>query len=246
FRDIRKFGKIGLYPRDAASGELVTEPGGAAVFAEIGPEPLDAAFDVRAFRRRLRARSGRLKSVLLDQSFVAGIGNIYADEALWLARLHPLRSASSLRPRDERRLYDAIRSILAEAISRRGSSVDDYTAPDGDGSMQDHLAVYQRTGLPCRRCGRAVRRLVLGTRATHFCSWCQRLSRADRKAAAAPLRTLSGAERKRGPRWSDLGTRSAAATRRAAARASASGSPSASPTGPPHLAATSGTPGQGG
>ena len=105
FRDIRKFGKVGLYGRDPVTGELVTEVGGGAVFAAIGPEPLDPGFTLRDFRRRLRRRSGRLKPLLLDQSFIAGVGNIYADEALWAARLHPLRTAGTLRPADERRLY---------------------------------------------------------------------------------------------------------------------------------------------
>src|SRR5687768_7594886 len=174
FRDIRKFGKVGLYERDPATGDLLVERGGAGVFAATGPEPLDPGFTVRDFRRRIRARRGRLKSLLLDQTFLAGIGNIYADEALWASRLHPLRSASSLRPADETRLYEAIRTILAEAVERRGSSIDDYTAPDGDGAMQERLMVYQRTTEPCRRCGRPIRRLVMGGRATHFCSWCQR------------------------------------------------------------------------
>ena len=246
FRDIRKFGKVGLYGRDPVSGELVAEVGGAEVFAAIGPEPLADAFTVREFRRRLRRRKGRLKPLLLDQSFVAGVGNIYADESLWRSRLHPLRSASSLRPPDERRLYEAVRAVLSEAIERRGSSIDDYTAPDGDGSMQERLDVYQRTGEPCRRCGRPVRRVVIGARSTHFCSWCQRLSAADRKAARAILRTLSGGEVRRGPSWTELAgegtigltsdeaaravarartdrTKRAAATRRAAARASAGG-----------------------
>ena len=146
FRDIRKFGRVGLYGRDPVTGELVAEVGGAAVFAGLGPEPLDPAFTLREFRRRLRRRSGRLKPLLLDQSFLAGVGNIYADEALWASRLHPLRTAGTLRPADERRLYEAVRTILAEAIERRGSSIDDYTAPDGDGSMQERLQVYQRTG----------------------------------------------------------------------------------------------------
>ena len=98
FRDIRKFGKIGLYLPEAA------DP-----FAAIGPEPLEDAFTVKAFRRRIRGRKGRLKPLLLDQTFVAGIGNIYADEALWAARLHPLRTARTLRPADERRLWTEIR-----------------------------------------------------------------------------------------------------------------------------------------
>ncbi len=244
FRDIRKFGRIGLYGRDPVTGELVAEVGGAAVFAALGPEPLDDAFTIRDFRRRLRRRSGRLKPLLLDQSFIAGIGNIYADEALWTARLHPLRTAGTLRPADERHLYDAIRTILSEAIDRRGSSIDDYTAPDGDGSMQERLQVYQQTGEPCRRCGRPIRRIVIGARSTHFCSWCQRLGAADRKGASAILRTMSGGRRRAGGRWTELGgdgvlgltpaeaalaaararterTKRAAATRRAAARGSA-------------------------
>src|SRR4051812_27915267 len=192
FRDIRKFGKIGLYLPDAA------DP-----FERIGPEPLGDAFTVRAFRRRLRARKGRLKPLLLDQTFIAGVGNIYADEALWAARLHPLRTARTLRPADERRLWAEIRRILAEAVIRRGSSIDDYTAPDGDGEMQDHLEVYQRTGAACRRCGRPIRRIVIGSRATHFCSWCQRLPAADRAGAHAILGTLSTPDRA-GRRWSEL------------------------------------------
>jgi formamidopyrimidine-DNA glycosylase len=246
FRDIRKFGRVGLYERDPLTGELVAEAGGAAIFAGTGPEPLDDAFTVREFRRRLRARKGRLKPLLLDQSFLAGVGNIYADEALWFARLHPLRTARTLRPADERRLYEAIRSVLAEAVERRGSSVDDYTAPDGDGSMQERLQVYQRTGEPCPRCGRPVRRIVVGARSTHFCSWCQRLPGSDRAGAAAILRTSTGGPRRPGRRWTELDgdgslgrtaseaaraalaarterTKRAAATRRAAARAAGAG-----------------------
>ncbi len=242
FRDIRKFGRVGLYGRDPVSGELVTEVGGGAVFAAIGPEPLDPAFTIRDFRRRLRRRKGRLKPLLLDQSFLAGVGNIYADEALWLSRLHPLRSASTLRPPDERRLYESIRSILTEAVERRGSSIDDYTAPDGDGAMQERLAVYQRTGEPCPRCGRPLKRIVVGARSTHFCSWCQRLSARDRAGAGTILRTMTGGPGRRGRRWTELSgegslgvtpdeaaratarsrterTKRAAATRRAAARA---------------------------
>ena len=248
FRDIRKFGRIGLYGRDPVTGELVTEAGGAAVFAALGPEPIDATFTVRDFRRRLRRRSGRLKPLLLDQTFIVGVGNIYADEALWAARLHPLRTAGTLRPTDERHLYQAVRSILAEAVDRRGSSIDDYTAPDGDGSMQEHLKVYQRTGEPCPRCGRPVKRIVVGARSTHFCSWCQRLGAADRKGAAALLRTMTGGRRRAGQRWTELAaegslgmtpdeaaraisvartdrTKRAAGTRRAAARASMTAGP---------------------
>src|SRR3954452_24022293 len=197
FRDIRKFGRVGLYGAD-------DDP-----FDEVGPEPLDDRFTLREFARRIRVRGARLKPLLVDQTFLAGVGNIYADEALWRSRLHPLRSARSLRPADERSLYRHIREILAEAIERRGSSIDDYTAPDGDGAMQERLDVYQRTGEPCRRCGRPIRRIVIGIRATHFCSWCQRLPAAERPAARALLATMTprrgaSATGRRGRRWVDL------------------------------------------
>jgi formamidopyrimidine-DNA glycosylase len=255
FRDIRKFGKVGVYALDPLTRDPVVEPGGASVFAGIGPEPLEEAFTLRAFRGRVRGRRARLKPLLLDQSVIAGIGNIYADEALWAARLHPLRSAASLRPAEERRLYLAVRRILAEAVAMRGSSVDDYTAPEGDGAMQDRLLVYQRAGAPCERCGRPVRRIVIGARATHFCSWCQRLPAAERRAAMPILRAMTprpgrGTGR-RGRRWTELDgpgvlgrtaaeieavesslrarsarTRRAAEARRAAARATGNGGPS--------------------
>ena len=180
----------------------------------------------------------------MDQSFIAGVGNIYADEALWRSKLHPLRSAASLRPHDERALYRNVLEILAVAVERRGSSIDDYTAPDGDGEMQEHLDVYQRTGQPCPRCGRPIRRIVIGIRATHFCSFCQRLPAGERPAAAKLLATMTprpgrAASRRRGRRWVDLDgegvlgrtpdesgrarertarTKAAAAARRAAAR----------------------------
>jgi formamidopyrimidine-DNA glycosylase len=241
FRDIRKFGRVGLWPRDPRTGAVLGGAAGGELFAGHGPEPLSASFTLQAFRARLKGRHGRLKPLLLDQAFVAGIGNIYADEALWRARLHPLRRATSLRPASEARLYRAVRSVLAEAIERRGASIDDYTAPDGDGSMQEHLAVYQRAGEPCLRCGRPVRRIVVGQRATHYCSWCQRLPAADRTGVEA---ILAGARLARGAgrRWTELAaegalgltpeeatgaaararadrTRRAAATRRAGARA---------------------------
>jgi formamidopyrimidine-DNA glycosylase len=195
-RDTRKFGRLGLYRRDDA-GRVLGADDAAELFAGHGPEPLDPAFTLRAFRQLLRRRKGRLKPLLLDQAFLAGIGNIYADEALWQARLHPLRSAASLRPADERRLYHAIRAILTEAIARRGSSVDDYTSLEGDGEMQGYLRVYQRTGEPCLRCGRPTRRIVLGARGTHFCSWCQRLPSDQRTVALHRLLAPARAARRR-------------------------------------------------
>ena len=204
FRDVRKFGRVGLYRR-GPDDEVVGAGDVGGLFAQHGPEPLDEAFTLRRFRARLRARRGRLKSVIVDQSFLAGVGNIYADEALWRARLHPLRSVGTLGPAHERRLYDAIRGVLGEAVAQRGSSVDDYTAPEGGGRMQEHLDVYQRTGLPCHRCGRTIRRLVLAQRGTHFCSWCQRLPAADRRGTTAALAASARQVGRRGRNWSDLG-----------------------------------------
>jgi formamidopyrimidine-DNA glycosylase len=246
FRDIRKFGRVGVARREGPAGDLVGELGGAKGFKGFGPEPLESSFTVRRFRAGIRGRRGRLKPLLLDQGFLAGVGNIYADEALWAARLHPLRSAASLRPADEGRLYREIRRILAEAVERRGSSIDDYTAPDGDGSMQERLLVYQRAGEPCMRCGRPIRRIVIGARSTHFCSWCQRLPAGDKPGAAAILRGMEPRAERRsrraganvpgdaaaaatvppsirtGPRWTEIGglegaVGTAGSSRRAAA-----------------------------
>jgi formamidopyrimidine-DNA glycosylase len=204
FRDVRKFGRVGLYRRDG-DGTILGPDDEGELFGEHGPEPLDDDFTLRVFRERLRRRRGRLKSTLLDQSFIAGVGNIYADESLWRARLHPLRSADTLNTDQERRLYAAIRGVLGEAVARRGSSVDDYTAPEGDGEMQEHLDVYQRTGLPCHRCGRPIRRFELAARGTHFCSWCQRLPAADRTGTNASLAAGARRSARRGRNWSELG-----------------------------------------
>lgn len=211
FRDVRKFGRVGLHTAD-------DHP-----FDGIGPEPLDPRFTLRAFRGRIQGRRARLKTLLVDQSFVAGVGNIYADEALWRSKLHPLRSAASMRPDDQRRLHRNITHVLSEAVECRGSSIDDYTAPDGDGEMQDRLDVYQRTGQPCRRCSRPIRRIVIGIRATHFCSFCQRLPAGERPAAAKVLATMTPrpgreASGRTAPTGRTTAAAAAAAARRAAAR----------------------------
>ena len=178
-RDPRKFGRMGLYRRDEA-GNVLGAGEADELFAAFGPEPLDDAFTLADFRHRIRRRKARLKTLLMDQGFVAGVGNIYADEALWRARLHPLRSGAGLKPAQERELYDSLRAVLNEGIERRGSSVDSYRAPAGAGNMQHFLNVYGRTGKPCPRCGRPTRRIVVGARSTHFCSWCQRLPQRER------------------------------------------------------------------
>jgi len=171
-RDTRKFGRLAVYPPEKAD----------AVLGELGTEPLAEDFTLADFRKTLRRRKGRLKPLLMNQEFLAGVGNIYADEALWRARLHPLRSGAGLRADQERDLYQSLRDVLNEGIDRRGSSVDSYRAPEGRGEMQNFLNVYGRTGKPCPRCGRPTRRIVIGARSTHFCSWCQRLPSRERTA----------------------------------------------------------------
>jgi formamidopyrimidine-DNA glycosylase len=186
-RDTRKFGRLGFY-RKGETGRILGAGDVGELFDQFGPEPLAADFSAPDFRRRLARRKGRLKTLLMDQAFVAGVGNIYADESLWRARLHPLRSAAGVNADQSRRLYRELRTILAEAIERRGSSVDDYLAPEGKGDMQNYLNVYGRTGKPCPRCGRPIKRIVVNARSTHFCSWCQRLPASDRPAAGRLLR----------------------------------------------------------
>ena len=164
FQDTRKFGRI----------YLVDDP--EQVTAGLGPEPLDDGFTLGEFRRLLARRKGRLKPLLLNQRFLAGLGNIYADEALFAARLHPMRTADSLTPDEQARLYDAIRTVLDGAVTGRGTTLSDggYTDASGSaGTYQAELAIYGRTGEPCLRCQTPVERIVLGGRSSHFCPSCQ-------------------------------------------------------------------------
>jgi formamidopyrimidine-DNA glycosylase len=183
YRDVRKFGRIGLWERGGfarrAAKRGVRERRDpyrvGDVFARHGPEPLARSFSAARLAVRLRGRSARLKTLLLDQSFIAGVGNIYADEALWRARLHPLRAADTLTDAEVRRLHRAVRAVLRQGIANRGASFADFVGADGEpGANAERLAVYQRTGEPCLRCGRAVARIVVGQRSTHFCPRCQR------------------------------------------------------------------------
>lgn len=188
YRDVRKFGRIGLWPGGGLRGigagrgdrsRRVAEGRGryriGEVFSGHGPEPLARSFSVGRFAERLGRRSAKLKTLLLDQSFIAGVGNIYADEALWRARLHPLRAADTLDEADVRRLHRAIRQVLRAGIANRGASFSDYVGADGEpGANAERLAVYRRTGEPCLRCGHRVERIVVGQRSTHFCPRCQR------------------------------------------------------------------------
>jgi len=162
FADTRKFGR--LY--------LTYEP--AEIVSRLGPEPLGDDFSAGWLTTALRGRRTRIKPLLLDQTFIAGIGNIYADEALFLAGLHPSRVADSLSAGEAGRLHAAIREVLQSAIARRGTTLSDYRDAEGErGQNQEFLRVYGRAGWPCERCGRPIERTVIGQRSAHFCPACQ-------------------------------------------------------------------------
>ncbi len=175
YRDVRKFGR--LY--------LVGDP--ESVLGRLGDEPLDPALTPGRFHERLAARRRRLKDLLLDQTVLAGRGNIYVDEALWEARLSPRRAASTLLPEESARLLDALRTVLERSIASRGTTFSDYRdALDRPGSNRRNLAVYGRRGEPCPRCGTPVRRIVVAGRGTHYCPRCQALPGAGEEASDGP------------------------------------------------------------
>ena len=166
FQDVRRFGRLwALEP--AAEDEFFAARG-------MGPEPFGPEFTLEYLRGALRDRRAPLKAFLLDQRRIAGVGNIYADEALFRARLHPLRSAGSVGPREAQRLHAAVLETLQAGIDHEGSSIESFIDPAGQrGSFQEILNVYQRTGEPCRVCGTIVERVVVGGRGTHYCPHCQ-------------------------------------------------------------------------
>ena len=158
FNDTRKFGRAWLVA-DAAE-----------VLNGLGPEPLSPEFTSQELQRRLEGRSRQIKSLLLDQSVVAGLGNIYVDEALHLAGLPPLKAAGELDTTQVERLWASIQYVLEEGIRRNGASID-WVYRGGD--FQNYFRVYGRTGEPCPNCGAPIQRIVVGQRGTHFCPQCQ-------------------------------------------------------------------------
>ncbi len=158
FNDTRKFGRVWL----------VSDP--QQVVGGLGPEPLDPALTSEVLYGQLQHTRRQLKPLLLDQSFLAGLGNIYTDEALHLAKLHPHYPAYALTPAQAEKLLESIRQVLRSGISHHGASID-WVYRGGD--FQNHFYVYQRTGQPCRQCGTPIQRIVVGQRGTHFCPQCQ-------------------------------------------------------------------------
>jgi formamidopyrimidine-DNA glycosylase len=166
FSDQRKFGRM----------FLVDDP--LEVLGDLGPEPLADDFTAQRLAAMLAGRRGRVKPLLLDQTFVAGLGNIYTDEALWRAQIHPLQPAHTLTPDQAAHLHAGIVTVLRQAIASGGTTLPDrkYVGlQDDPGAHQESLAVYGRAGQTCPRCGATVERTVVGQRGTHFCPKCQEL-----------------------------------------------------------------------
>jgi len=174
YRDVRRFG----------TWELL-EPGDLTPYLarRLGPEPL-GRLSSQELGERLRGRRTSLKAALLDQRTIAGLGNIYVDEALWYARLHPLRPAGGLDAPELKSLHRGIRRALRLGIERQGASLRDYAQPDGErGEMQDEFRVYGREGEPCDRCGTPIAKTRVAGRGTHYCPRCQ---------GQTPSRALAG------------------------------------------------------
>jgi formamidopyrimidine-DNA glycosylase len=166
FHDTRKFGRF----------YLLDDP--QAMLARLGPEPLDRGFTSRRLAGCLRSRKRQLKPLLLDQTVVAGLGNIYVDEALWDSRLHPLRSGASLSDPEIRALHRAIRQVLRRGLANQGTTLGSgettfYSVGRRRGRNRDALRVFRRTGAACPRCGTAIERIVVAQRSTHLCPRCQ-------------------------------------------------------------------------
>jgi len=162
FCDRRKLGTVSLL----ADEHVVTD--------KLGPEPLDSSFTTQVLTERLVRRKAPIKAVLCDQGVIAGIGNMYADEALFLARIHPLRKANSLSTNEITRLHQAIIQVLRCAIENGGASISDYFRPGGkQGSQQDAFKVAHRGGKPCPTCATPIERIPLRNRGTYFCPKCQ-------------------------------------------------------------------------
>jgi formamidopyrimidine-DNA glycosylase len=167
YRDVRRFGTWLLLEPDEVDTYLD---------ARVGPEPLAAGYRARDLAAKLVARRAPVKAALLDQRTVAGVGNIYADEALWRSRLHPLTPASELQPEEFKALHRAVREALRRGLERQGSTLRDYRLPNGEaGGMQHEFKVYGRGGEPCERCGTPIDKIRVAGRGTWYCPSCQRL-----------------------------------------------------------------------
>ncbi len=167
FTDPRKFGRIELWPLECEQEALKS----------LGTEPLSQDFTLEILAKNLAGRKGPIKQVLINQEVIAGLGNIYADEALYYAFIHPLRPANSLTPAEVQLLHEGIVSVLTLGIKHGGTSFSEYRDLWGEaGDNYNHVRVYHQQGKPCPRCGTPIERIVVAQRSTHFCPQCQKLT----------------------------------------------------------------------
>ena len=170
YKDVRQFGTMHLFPKGR---ELEEKP-----LKKLGLEPLEESFTLKAFKDKIAHRTTKIKPLLLNQEYIVGIGNIYVDESLFLAKIHPEREANTLSAQELAALHEAIVSTLNDAVAAGGSSIKSYVNGQGEiGLFQHQLKTYGRKGEPCSECGYAIEKTVLGGRGTHFCPQCQPLKR---------------------------------------------------------------------
>jgi len=168
--DLRKFAKIELWETEKLKN--------SSTIKNLGPDPLEKTFNFSKFKKIILSKKGKIKQVLMDQTVIAGIGNIYSDEALWRAKIHPFKDISKLKEKELKELYKNIREVLKKAIELQGESISDYRTPTGKKGRFDRFRkVYRREGEKCSRCGATIKRTKLGGRSTHFCPRCQLLTR---------------------------------------------------------------------
>jgi len=168
FSDLRKFGRI----------ELLTarELENLKDLKQLGPDPLDKNFTFDKFKEIIQNQKRKIKAVLMDQKIISGIGNIYSDEILFRARVHPFKPANTLKVKESERIYKSIKSVLKKAIKLGGESISDYRRPDGrKGGFDKERKVYRREGMPCYVCSTKIERRKIGSRSTYFCPKCQKL-----------------------------------------------------------------------
>lgn len=174
YKDVRQFGTMHLF----SPGDDLTLP----PLNKLGIEPLDEAFTLQTFKKAVASRKTKIKPLLLNQEYIVGLGNIYVDEALFTAGIHPERTPDTLKAADWSRLYDAIRATLGRAVDAGGSSIKSYVNGQGEmGMFQHELLVYGREKETCRSCGGPISKTVVGGRGTHICLHCQPIPKADKR-----------------------------------------------------------------
>lgn len=167
--DLRKFAKVELWDKEELESSKEMK--------SLGPEPLEKSFTFEKFKKALlKRKKGKIKQVLMDQKVIAGIGNIYSDEILWKARIHPFKKVLRLEEKELKKIYKALQEILRKAIKLQGESISDFRRISGKKGEFDKLRkVYRREGEKCSRCGTIIKKVKLGGRSAHFCPKCQRL-----------------------------------------------------------------------